>query len=191
MSTAGQQTNNADAHRWYVMLFPSAEEQRAILDRLRQLADAIGGTPNPAPHVTVGYFHGEAANETVTAAFRAIEGPAVTIRASGLFSWSNAPHPLFGYTLSLRVHRTPALQTWQRTVRTALADTGLEPVFTREEQRPHMNVLRGMPMPWTEAVRRVPDQSFPLAWTAARLVLSRQVGKQFVTLLERPLHPAP
>ncbi len=175
------------ADRWYVMLFPSVEETARIVARFQHLAERVGGSVNPRPHVTVGYFLGAASPDLVVESVRSLTGPPARIHAAGLFSWSDQPHPLFGYTLSLRVRRTRAVQTWQRAARTALSGSGLTPVFTWEEQRPHMNVLRGMPVPWREALQNLPDREYPITWEAARLLLSRQIGSDFVTLLERPL----
>jgi hypothetical protein len=50
-------------------------------------------------------------------------------------------------------------------------------------------VLRRLPVPPAEALRRVPDRRHPLAFTVARLLVSQQVGDQYVTWLEVPLRP--
>jgi hypothetical protein len=175
---------------WYVMLFPSPDETRTLVAALRPLATATGGEPTPTPHVTVGYFRGAAAPEAVVARARALTGPPVRVRAAGLFSWSEQPHPQFGYALSLRVRRDAALRGWQQAARAALAPAGLVPLFGRAALRPHMHVLRHLAVPPAEALRRVPDGRFPLAFTATRLLVSQQVDDEYVTWLEQPL-PAP
>lgn len=172
--------------RWYVMFFPSAAESARVVAAIQLLAAQVGGTANPTPHVTVGYLHGAAAPDSVTKCIRPLAGPTVRIHAAGLFSWSEEPHPLFGYTLSLRVRRDGPMEAWQRAVRTALTPTGLTPRFSWEQQHPHMNVLRGLPMPPRDALAQLPDREFPLTWTATQLVVSQERGNEFVRLLEQP-----
>jgi hypothetical protein len=180
-----------DACRWYVMLFPADAVSARITRLARQLAEHTGGTPNPTPHVTAGYFTGVAALDVVMACVRPLTGPAICIRASGLFSWSEQPHPLFGYTLSLRVRRDGSMEAWQCAVRHALCPTGLTPIFTWEQQQPHMQMVRGIPVPPRDALALLPDRDYSLAWTATRLVVSRETGSDFVRVLEQGLHDQP
>jgi len=182
---------SGDACRWYVMLFPPGAASARLTRAARQLAERTGGAPNPTPHVTVGYFTGFAAPDAVTDCVRPLIGPPIRIHASGLFSWSERPHPLFGYTLSLRVRRDHLIEAWQCAVRHALSPTGLTPIFTWEQQQPHMNMVRDMPMPPRDALALLPDQEYPLAWTATRLAISRETGGDFVRLLEQGLRPPP
>jgi hypothetical protein len=177
----------SESSRWYVMLFPSAAETATIAAMFQRLATRVGGTANPTPHVTVGYFYGNSSPDAVIDRVRLLIGPAIRIHAGGLFSWSEEPHPLFGHTLSLRVRRDRPLQDWQRAVRIALAPTGLVPVFTWEHQWPHMNALRHMPLSPLEALRLLADRNHALTWVAAHLLVSQQVGSDFVTWLVQPL----
>lgn len=172
---------------WYAMLFPSLEEGRALAASLQALAVATGGEAAPAPHVTVGYFRGAASPEVVVAQAQRLNGPVVRVRAAGLFGWSEQPHPEFGYALSLRVCRDAALQGWQRAVRAALEPAGLAPLFSWTAQRPHMHVLRHLPVPPAEVLRRVVDHRHPLAFTATRLLVSQRVGAEYLTWLDLPL----
>jgi 2'-5' RNA ligase len=173
--------------RWYVMLFPSPEGTAAITSMLRELADEAGGMPNDSPHVTIGYFHGIATPEAVAAAVRMITGPPVRIFTDGLFGWSEAPHPRFGFTLSFSVRRDQAIRTWQRSARTALAPLGLAPIFAWQAQRPHMNALRDMPRPPADALRQLADRDIALAWDATRLLASYESGSDYVTFIDQPL----
>jgi hypothetical protein len=177
--------------RWYVMLFPSEAETATLGAALRKLTDRVRGVPNPTPHVTIGYFHGTAAPDAVIVQIRPLVGPCVRIHASGLFSWSEEPHSLFGYTLSLRVCRDGPMEAWQRAVRVAIAPTGLTPTFTWEHQQPHMNVVRAMPMPPRDALKLLPDREYPLSWTATLLVVSQEMGGEFPRLLEQSLRDDP
>ena len=101
---------------------------------------------------------------------QALTGPPVHVRAAGLFSWSEQPHPQFGYALSLRVRRDAALRGSQQAARTALAPAGLVPLLGGPACA-HMHVLRHLTVPPAEALRRVPDGRFPLAFTATRLLV--------------------
>lgn len=173
---------------WYAMLFPSAEEGRALVASMHALAVATGGAAAPAPHVTVGYFRGTAAPQVVVAWTRGLNDPAVRVHASGLFAWSEQPNPEFGYALSLRVRRDAALREWQRAVRAALEPAGLAPLFGWTAQRPHMHVLHHLPVPPAEALRRIADHRHPLTFTATRLLISQRVGAEYLTWLDQPLH---
>ncbi len=145
------------ASQWYVMLFPSEQEGRALVASLQDLAVRTGGTPAPSPHVTIGYFHGAAPPRAVVDRLRPLTGPAIPVDAAGLFSWSERPHPLFGYTLSLRVRRDERVRGWQRAVRAALEPLALASTFAWEDQQPHLQVLRRLPAPPGEALRRLGD----------------------------------
>jgi len=180
--------DEAESH-WYVMLFPSLGETQTLVSRFQDLAAVTGGTPNPTPHVTVGYFHGSADPQTVLDRLRPLSGPAIPVRAGGLFSWSEDPYPLSGYTLSLRVDRDEPVQRWQRAVRDVLQPLPLVPTYTWEDQCPHMLVLRHLPAPPHAILARLGDREWPLRFTASRLVVSQGVGEELVTWLDRPLQP--
>lgn len=72
----------------------------------------------------------------------------------------------------------PAIERMGETLRDAWA-----------AQRPHMQVLRRLPVPPAEALRRVPDGRHPLAFTATRLLVSQQSGDEYVAWVEQPLGP--
>lgn len=188
-ATEGVTSQGGDDPAWYVMLFPSAAETRTLVAAFERLAAITGGSPSPAPHVTVGYFHGRERGEAMIERLRPLVGPAATVRAAGLFSWSEQAHPMFGWTLSLRVMRDDAVQGWQRAVRDAVQPLALTPTFTWEVQQPHMQVVRHLPEPPAVALARVADRACPLSFTARRLVVSHLVDTTIVTWLDRPLGP--
>lgn len=169
------------------MLFPAEAERRAILDRLRPLAGRTGGSLHEDFHVTVGYFRGEAAVADVVGQLRRLDGPAIVVHASGLFSFSDAPNPLFGWTLSLRVRRSGPVRAWQRQVRDALGTLPLSPVFTWREQRPHMLVLQHLPASPSDTLSRLDHPHPGLTFTASRLVVTERRGDTFLNHLEQPL----
>ena len=175
------------ARHWYVMLFPAEEERRAILAALRPLAERTGGELNEDVHVTVGYFRGEVEAEAVVERLRPLDGPQIEVHASGLFSFSDEPDPLAGWSLSLRVRREGPVQGWQRIVRDALAPLPLAPVFSWQEQQPHMVLLRHLPLPPSEVLAGLADRRCALAFTATRVVVSERVGDEFTNHLEQPL----
>ena len=165
---------------WYVMLFPAEEERRTILAALRPLAEQTGGELNEDVHVTVGYFHGGVEAEAVVDRLRPLDGPQIVVHASGLFSFSDEPDPLAGWSLSLRVHREGPVQGWQRMVRDALATLPLAPVFSWGEEEPHMVLLRHLPLPPSEVLTGLADRRCAIEFTAARVVVSERVGDSFV-----------
>ena len=175
------------AQRWYVMLFPAPEEGRALLAALQPLAECSGGTLNTNLHVTVGYFRGASDPATVVERLRPLDGPIIAVHASGLFSFSEAPNPLFGWTLSVRVRREGGVQGWQRLVRDALEPLPLASVFSWEQQQPHLNIVQQLPTPPREALARLADRTDALTFTATRMVVSERNGDSFVNLLEQPL----
>ncbi len=175
------------AQQWYVMLFPAAEEERALLATLEPLAKRTGGRLNTNLHVTVGYFRGAADPAAVIARLRPLDSPIVAVHASGLFSFSEAPNPLLGWTLSLRVRREGGVQGWQRLVRDALEPLPLASVFSWEQQQPHLNIVQQLPTPPREALARLGDYPATLTFTATRMIVSERNGDRFVNLLEQPL----
>jgi hypothetical protein len=78
------------------------------------LAASAAGVATTTPHVTIGYFQRIAAPEAILRQLILLDKPAIPIQATGLFSWSKGAHPQFGYTLSLHVDRSDALQRWRR-----------------------------------------------------------------------------
>ena len=99
----------ARERQWYVMLFPAEAERRAILDRLRPLAEQTGGA------------------------------------------------------------------------------LPLAPAFTWREQRPHMLVLRHLPAPPSDTLRRLDHPHPGITFTASRLVVTERQGDTFLNRLEQPL----
>lgn len=174
--------------RWYLMLFPDEVETEGLVSRLRALAASAAGVATTTPHVTIGYFQGAAIPEAVVRQLGLLAEPAIPIRATGLFSWSENAHPQFGYALSLHVDRSDALQRWQRAARTALAPLALRPNFGWEAQEPHMHAIGHLAEPPAATIALLTDRAFPLTFTATRLVVSQQVGVGFVTWLDRRLH---
>lgn len=173
--------------QWYAMLFPALEESAKLAAQLGELAKLTGGTAYANVHVTVGYFVGEADPAVVVELARGLDRPAITIRAAGLFSWSEERDPINGYTLSLQVVRDDSIREWQRRAIGTLAGAGLEPTFPWEDQNPHMAVLRELPAPPAEVLVRLGSQDFTCEFRAARLVVSQRVEGQFVSWLDQPL----
>lgn len=170
------------------MLFPSAQEARKLADHLQGLAAITGGTIPPL-HVTVGYFHGAASIEAVAERLRVLRGPRVTIHATDLVARPSDghPHPLFGYTLSLLVHRDEGVQCWQRAAIDAVKPLGLVPTFRWEEQRPHVQVIRHLAISPPEVLARASVSDWSLSFTTDRLVASVRDGEEFVVFLEQPV----
>src|SRR3954464_15779746 len=106
------------------MLFPSLEARGATRAPPQPLAALLGGEITPDPHVTIGYFAGEAAPQQVIAALRTLAGSPFDLHAADLFNFSTAPHPLFGHSLSLRVMRSAQLQSWHESTCAALQPIG-------------------------------------------------------------------
>jgi hypothetical protein len=173
--------------QWYAMLFPTGEESLKLAAQLAELARLTGGTIYPNVHVTVGYFSGDADPARIVALSSGLDRPAITIRASGLFSWTEAKHPTDGYSLSLQVIRDEAISEWQRRAIAALAGAELTPTFSWEEQNPHVAVLRDLPASPAEVLVRLGSQDFALEFRANRLVISQRVGGEFITRLDQPL----
>ena len=124
--------------------------------------------------------------------FTFVDSPTVTVHASGLFSVSEAPNPLLGWTLSLRVRREGGVQGWQRLVRDALEPLPLASVFSWEQQQPHLNIVQQLPTAPREALARLGDYPITLTFTATRMIVSERNGDRFVNLLEQPLRgPSP
>jgi hypothetical protein len=172
---------------WYAMLFPTVDESTKLAARLGALATLTGGQVDPSVHVTVGYFVGEADPAAVVGLARGLDRPAITVRAAGLFSWSEEKDPVSGYTLSLQVIRDDAIREWQRRAIGTLAGAGLAPTFPWEDQNPHLTVLRELPAPPAEVLVKLGSQDFSLEFLAARLVISQRVDGQFVSWLDQPL----
>lgn len=173
--------------QWYAMLFPSPEEAVELGAKLAELAARTGGMVYPNLHVTVGYFTGDADPAEVVALARTLDGPGITVRGDGLFSWSESMRPVHGYSLWLEVIRDDAVRDWQQRALAALAGAGLTPTFSWEDLTPHIAVLRDLPAPPAEVLARLGSPAFRLEFRAARLVVSQRVGEGFVTLLDQPL----
>ena len=173
--------------RWYLMLFPDVSESQLLVSRLLPIAERAGGVAMMTPHVTIGYFTGSAAPDTVVRALSGLDGPQIRVRASGLFNWSERAHPQFGYTLSLRVERDEPLQRWQRAARAVLA-ASLRPTFAWEAQEPHMHIIGQLAAPPASTIARLhEDRDLSLTFLATCLLVSQQIGEDYITRLERTL----
>ena len=173
--------------QWYAMLFPTPEESAGLAAHLGELAKQTGGTVYSSIHVTIGYFTGEAEPAAVVELARALDRPAILIRAAGLFSWSEVKDPVNGYTLSLQVVRDDGIREWQRRATGALAGAGLRPTFAWDDLNPHIMVLRDLPAPPAEVLVKLGSQDFESEFQAARLVVSQRVAGQYVTWLDQAL----
>lgn len=173
---------------WYVMLFPDHAETAEIVNRLSPISAITGGVINPAPHVTIGYFQGEAEQSQVVASLQHLTLPQITIRASGLISFTEEEaNPLFGYTMAMQVEPNAAIHRWQAAIYAALQPTGLVPIRSIEEIRLHINILRYMVMNPKEAIKRLDDSVGTISFSARRLIVSKRIGDDFIDVLELPL----
>lgn len=170
------------------MLFPDQMKTAEIVNRLSPISAITGGVINPAPHVTIGYFQGEAENSQVIACLQHLDLPQVTIRARGLISFTEEEaNPLFGFTVAVQVEPSAEIHRWQTAIYDALQPTGLVPVRPLEEIKLHINILRYMVMNPKEAIKRLDGSVGTITFTARRLVVSCRVGDEFNDVFELPL----
>ena len=168
---------SAALENWYPMLFPSERGPDACLQALAALT---GGEPAPDPHVTLAYLTVPPVTEAQLAQLRTLAGPAVPIRAEAPYSLTEDPHPLFGYTLSLRVAPHPAFTWWRVAVRAILDPGGGPP----QAYIPHMQAMRHMAVPPAAARDRLRGRDWSVAFEATTLIVSQRVGDTFVPRLE-------
>lgn len=159
------------------MLFPSARTPRRYAQLARRWGDAVGGVVNPDPHVTIAYLVGEAEPSSVVAAVRSLPAAAVVVAAAGVLSYSQTPHPLFGYSASLRVRKTPELNALHAAVVAAVRPLGLASLYVWDEVDPHLQVLRHLPAHPSLALPRLAALDPRYRFAAARLVVSRPDGR--------------
>src|SRR5262245_9943877 len=161
---------------WYVMLFPSARMPRRYARLAQRWADAVGGVVNPEPHVTIAYLVGEAEPASVVAAVRSVPTSTVTVEASGGLTYSQTPHPLFGYSALLRVQKTPELGALHRAVVAALRPLGLGSLHVWDDVDLHVRVLRQLSVHPSLVSPKLAALHPRYRFVAARLVLSRPDG---------------
>ena len=158
-------------------------------DRYVQLASyaaaATGGTPVERPHVTIAYLAGGAAPTGVVERIQQVSGLNVPIHARGWSSFRATPHPLFGYTLFLRVKKNDVLGYWHHTVAAALRPLDLSLSQTWPESRPHLRVVEQMSLTPQAAIWRLEPQS--ATFTATHLTVTQLTGGRFRAWLHRPL----
>lgn len=165
---------------WFAMLFPAARGPNACL---RELARITGGEPAPDPHVTIAYLTVPTLTAGQLAQLRTLTGPAVPIHADAPFSFREVAHPLFGYTLSLRVAPHPDLDRWRAAVRAILDPDGASP--DPAPFSPHLQAVRHMAVPPAAALARLGDGDWRVAFRATTLVVSQRIGDDF---LQRFVH---
>jgi hypothetical protein len=172
----GKRRMAAPLESWYAMLFA---DERGSGETLRALAGLTGGEPAPDPHVTIAYLTVPTISTGQLARLRTLVGPAVPIRADAPFSFREDTHPLFGYTLSLRVAPSPALDWWRTAVR-AILDPG-DHSAAREPRpfAPHLQAVRHMAVPPAEALPRLGERHWEVALMATTLVVSQRIGDDF------------
>lgn len=170
-----------------MMLFPTPAATQVLIHALGPLAAATGGTPTPTPHVTVGYFEGDAEPPMVVEGVRKRLQPPTLLQGAGLFAWSDLPHPDLGWSLSLRVQRDAAVQRWQRAVRRAVEPLGLVAVYAWGDQQPHVEVVRHLPVAPSEALLRLRDRDYRLSFVGARLVVTQRDDARDITWLDQVL----
>jgi 2'-5' RNA ligase len=158
---------------WYVMLAPQARTPRRYVELADHWAAAVGGVVNPDPHVTVAYLLGPAEPDDVVDALRGIAMAATPVEAAGVLSYTEVPHPLFGYAASLRVVKTPALGELHRAVLAAVRPRGLTSLYVWDDVDPHMMVLRHVPRHPREALSRLAALAPRYRFQAERLAVSQ------------------
>jgi hypothetical protein len=163
--------------QWFVMLFP----RRRGPDRcLLEMAKLTGGEATPDPHVTLAYLRVATLAESRLERLRALAGPIGPIRAAGPFSFTETAHPLFGYTLSLRVEQSAALVWWRDAVKEALlGEMPLAPGDEWVDGGHHLQAVRQMSMPPTEALSRLHGREWQFAFEATTLIVSQRIGDTF------------
>ena len=166
---------------WYVMLFPRLREPDACL---REMAALTGGEATPDPHVTIGHLRVATTGDHLTERLRALCGPVVPICASEPFSFLEGAHPLFGYTLSLRVEWNDALGWWCRAVQAVLHAGASPPRPRGEGVAYHFQAVRHMALPPGEALARLCGRKWRVAFEADTLVVSQRIGDRFHRRLE-------
>ena len=179
-----------------MLLEPVEAALAAYSDLCLRIAERVGGVPNPMPHVTVAYLQAarpEVAPAMVVEAGRRLAqlvGLPATIRAQGWLSFRDVPHPLFGYTLNLRVVKSESLQAWQQAATQALTPEPLVTAIPWEQMRPHVQVLRHIPVPPQEAIaalERAPGIEPALTFRAGCVVLSQLENGEFTEWLRLPI----
>jgi 2'-5' RNA ligase len=173
---------------WYVMLFPADRTPRRYARLGERWAAAVGGVVNPNPHVTIAYLVGPAEPAAVVGALRQVPASPVMVEAEGVISYSQTPHPVFGYSASLRVVKTPELNRLHVRVMEVVGPLGLASLFVWDDVDPHLQVLGHMPVHPREALPRLAELEPRYAFRAARLVVSRpMVDGTFPVSLSRRL----
>lgn len=176
--------------RWYAMLALDEPLPEAYVAFGTAIAVATGGTLFPHPHVTVAYLEGVADVGEVARSLQRLWGPGMNLRAEGLFSFWDHPHPLFGYTLSVRVAPDDDLYRWHVSIVDAARQVGLVPLFSWEEQHLHLRVVEHMAVAPAEALRLVGPDSHGLTVAATQLWVTRLRRKRFRTCLRMQLAAA-
>ncbi len=98
-----------DETRWYAMLFSDVREVHPVT---RRMAALTGGSPNPDPHVTSGYFRPFDPAADLAAPLRHLAGSAIPIRAAAPSNAIDRPDAPTAHTILLQVAPTPALRGW-------------------------------------------------------------------------------
>src|SRR5579859_4579193 len=150
--------------KWYVLAEPGEPVPDDYTSLAATWAAAVGGRPNPVPHVTLAYFEGDADGQDLAGCFRGLKGPELRIRAHDMMSFRGVLHPIFGYSLSMQVEKDQAMAAWYRAIVAAFAPMPLRPIRSWEESRPHLQVLRGMTVDPSEAMRRLGARDWTLSF---------------------------
>lgn len=178
-----------DETRWYAMLFPGV---RGVHPVMRRMAALTGGSPNPDPHVTVGYFRPFDPAADLAAPLRHLAGPAVPIRAAAPYNARYRPDAPTAHTILLRVAPTPALRGWYDAVHDALRPLAAPGWPTWADARPHLHAVRGTTLPPPAAIALLGGAPWEVAFEATTLIVSQRLGDAYQVRLTRPLaQPVP
>lgn len=170
---------------WFVMFtVKTTRPYRALLERL---VAATGGTPVAEPHLTVAYLAGAADAAAVADSLRTLKGPALRVHAHGLFSFGDEPHPLFGFQLSLHVHKNARIAAWHRQTLEATAPLGLTMLHPWLDLHPHVRVVSQMAMAPSQALQRLGSLEPIFTLRPVDLVVTRYRDEAFTELLRRPV----
>ena len=169
---------------WYAMLFPRVRGAHPVT---RRMAVLTGGTPNPDPHVTIGYFRPHDPTADLAAPLRHLAGPPVPIRASGRYNALYRPDAPTAHTILLRVAPTPALRGWYDAIHDALRPLATPGWSAWADARPHLHAVQGTTLPPPAAMALLGGGAWEVTFEATTLVVSPRRGAAYQVRLTRPL----
>jgi 2'-5' RNA ligase len=169
------------------MLLPDARGRASYHELAGRISAVTGGVPDAEPHVTVAYFQGYADKAHTARRLGQLWVPSQIIRARGLFSFGDEPHPLFGYTLLMRVVKDESLRRLHDRIRRAVGQRGLVLARPWDDVDVHLRLLQHLPVPPSQALARLGTNDVSLEFAADALLVTQMVDQGFEEWLRRPL----